>query len=347
MRLGLAIFLIYGLALSAANAQVVANVQPRLGQKTAPIYTWKTDIGKNKAGVFQFCQLHNMLDNGMNIELAANVKRQQYLALKFLDAKLVPHDNYPLLWQIDNLAPQQVVAKAANAQTLNFALNDALLAQLSGGKTLSLIGPTDQLDIDLVGINGAVLALQDCVQVHGGLAVKPLLPPADSVDLSAGVAEKTALKKDSIKLPTLPPKILARFSQAQLTPQQVAVVPPSERHKLPLDFVWDVQDLFVGYKAVGGTMADFKPFMQAYLQGLKTLCAGSMRAETGQGAVQALRQQAYQAVDVACDHGGQITVTALLFEYAQKQQHVFFIEAPAHEGADAIKVRDKLVHSVD
>lgn len=337
MRLCLAVFFICSLALGAAKAEIIANVQPRLGQKTAPIYTWKTDSGTNKQGTFEFCQIYNMLDNGMNINLAANLKNQQHLALKFLDTKLVVNDNYPLLWQIDNLRPQQIVAKAVNNQTLNIALNSDLITQLANGSTLSLIGPTDQLDIDLVGMNGAVLALQDCVQVHGGTKDIPTLSPTDDLE------QATAVDQPPAKLPTLPPKILARFGQAQLMPRQVAVVPASQRHKLPLDFAWDVQDLFVGYKKVDGTMADFNPFMRAYLQGLKVLCAGNMRAEIGQGAVQAKQKAAYQAVDVACDHGGQITVTALLFEHANKQQQVFFIEAPANEGAVAIKARNKLI----
>jgi hypothetical protein len=176
-----------------------------------------------------------------------------------------------------------------------------------------------------------------------GVPVQPA-PPAPSVaDNIKSLAQKLEPeKKIDIAQPLLPDALAATMATAGLTPSQMIAKPDGSTNK-PLDYAWLKENLFIGVKQQPRVPdAELANAATYYMKIMKQRCGGPFVAEA---ALPQRSNKAYWVVaETACSttRTGD-TIAALLFANDAKGMTVYFIEAPAKDGAKAIKARDAVL----
>jgi hypothetical protein len=183
-------------------------------QTTKPVYTWHTESENDpKSGQFDHCLVKNMYDNGTLMVLAQNNNGEKRLGLNFPQSKMKEGQHFDLAIQIDRRDVFPVEAVAITPQTMAIAIPDALPDQMRKGQLLHLRGPNDEVVFVLDGMDGAVMALQDCIisqksKVHSPVMVASNEAPKAPVD-EEETPEILPEAKTSAVLPT-PPVALAK-----------------------------------------------------------------------------------------------------------------------------------------
>ncbi len=149
----------------------------------------------------------------------------------------------------------------------------------------------------------------------------------------------------------LPDDLHALFTKAEMLPTAFISTPDknqdkNKESKRPLDFAWMNGELFIGTKQqppvpdVGLTKASVY-----YLRMLKDQCTGPFIAEAG--TIVKTPSLSWLVVEAACSPGKKDdTIAALLFANNSKNLSVYFFEAPAKNGAQAIKARDAFLKTL-
>lgn len=135
----------------------------------------------------------------------------------------------------------------------------------------------------------------------------------------------------------LPPYWSRIFANVGLSPSLLgdSVLPK------PLKFAWVANDLHIGIQEETGGKADRARFIN-YLRSMKIACGNSFVAETS--AVQENKTHQWQLAETACStarNGDRIA--ALLFASGPERNSMVIVEGPAARGAEAIKLRNKIL----
>ncbi|HEY1096116.1 MAG TPA: hypothetical protein VGF14_02650 [Alphaproteobacteria bacterium] len=370
-----------------ANQAAAGNVQI-----TKPIYPWRTETSQkddpdNKGKkIFSHCMTKNMYDNGILLLIAENSQHQRRLALHFPQDKLTPSDKYALQWQVDRQDSRPVTAIAASPRILAVAIDDAMTQQIMRGNMLFLRGPNDTLVFDMMGVNDAVQALQNCLTTEGvGLAaaapvsappppsalmpaqIAPPAMPAAAPEAVADAAKNQPVEdkgSNALSLPVsqsatarkatyydpFPQAMGDLFNRARLKPRELTLVPEAEREGKPFDAVWTQGNLFIGVKTDRPVPHQALMQIAATFTGkLQQLCGGEFLAEAGETEKRGDARY-LMPVEVACSPAdpakGRNTIAAVLFDLDTQALRVYFIEAPEKYGNQAIQARDRVMGQI-
>ena len=147
--------------------------------------------------------------------------------------------------------------------------------------------------------------------------------------------------------PTLPGDLKTIFDKAGMTPTAFVSTPEKNKtSKRPLDYAWMKDSLFIGTKEQDPVPdAGMNKASVYYLKMLKDRCAGPFVAEAGN--VSKTPALSWLAVEAACSPGKKDdTIAALLFANDAKHLRIYFFEAPAISGAQAIRARDTVLKTL-
>ncbi len=189
-------FFLLSLSLLLSGAAFAAT-EPAL-QIAKPVYQWRTesDIDK-KTGTLNHCLVKNMYDNGTVLMIAENAQGVRRLALHFPQDKMAPGEHYDLTLQVDKRDVFPAEAVAVSPQILTIGIPDVLPDQMRQGQALYLRGPNDEVVYTLEGANGAVMALQDCIETSKSGGTKPAM--TEQTDDAAFEAKMAAEKAAAAK----------------------------------------------------------------------------------------------------------------------------------------------------
>jgi hypothetical protein len=183
----------------AATSQNTHVLAPAKVQITKPIYTWRTESENDKTtGKFDHCLVKNMYDNGTLMILAENNEGVKRIGLDFPQQKMNPGQQFDLAIQVDKRDVFPVEAAAISPQTMAIPIPDALPDQMRKGQTLHLRGPNDEVAFDLAGMDGAVMALHDCIIAQKN-SKSPVMVASNNTE------EDTAIATAPVPVPTPAP----------------------------------------------------------------------------------------------------------------------------------------------
>ena len=366
------VFAVAGLSVVAVTAYAAPS------QVSNPIYEWRTESANDqKTGAFNHCLVKNMYSNGALLMLAENFEGIQKLIIHFPMDKMKPGDKFDLTLQVDRRDTFPVEAAAIEPRILSIAVPAALPDQMRKGSQLFLRGPEDEVVYTLKGMDGAVIALRDCVasskdknyqksetqvaetgpQAMPAAPVKPVAKPP----VAAPMIDKKVIETAPafVAAPALPvPKPPAQMAEQPNKPAAKTILPPYwhdifakaglaptalDKTSLPqpLDYTWRQNGFTLGLK-------DHFPFDQGinYLQRMKNACGSSFVAESSPIQEDAARHLRWQLTETACSTAAGDKITALFFASVNGQDSMVLIEGPADKGGAIIKARNAVLKAV-
>jgi hypothetical protein len=173
---------------------------------------------------------------------------------------------------------------------------------------------------------------------------KPLPVPSVKAEPQKETKKEEPKKEEPKKVEKpkniLPDPLHAIFEAADLKPTSLLGKNDA------LDYAWKKDGMSVGVKTVTSS-AGVQFATMAYLRKLRTTCAGPFVAEASLPVKNAVKHLTWLVAEAACAGNKEgDTITAMLFTDSGKAMTVYVIEAPAANGAGAIRARDRLIAAI-
>ncbi len=308
-----------------------------LAQVAQPTGRWQAQPVAAEDGSFAYCLTENRYSNGQVLGIARNPTGEFIMLLGVPDGNLPEGKGARLRIKVDQRVDQQATGIFRNAETIEVPIgrNNALYEALMAGITLTVAGPSDQVQFALKGTRRALTDLRQCAE-RRGRGSRPAAARAGGGG-GGGGGGRSGGGAGAAGLPGSVAQILAAARMGAVVPVQAAdgsvawgfgpIMGIVERETAP-----EGQSV----ARLGDTRLDK----------IEERCDGSF--DRSPGRVESLANASVQTASAECRTGGNRIYLALLFVLTKTgNEFITFTHETNAEGKDAAdRSRDRMLETI-
>jgi len=292
------------------------------GPAARPVY--ETD------GSFAFCIADQAYPDGKKLTVALSTQNQINIGVHIPKGGFEIGARYDLALTLDQAESRKVRAEALDEETLllQMGTNPTFRKKLGAAKSLTVGSSNNTVPFDLPPMDRLLENLKTCTATK------------------AGTKDEHAAKTERM-MPELLKSLLVTAGFTDIVPLSMEKIPEGER---PADFVWRTGSLMAGVRErmipKDKTLSDI---IGIHLQGLKTKCSGTYRAEIGRE--QIVEDLHLRVAEASCapKTGAQDKAVMVAMVFYLTKAGVFTVFT--HEGLigqreDALAARDRLAKTL-